>query len=117
MNAALRRRWLWTIALLAAAGCASAPRAQLDEARGQVHALRTELAQAKDVAAKLRTQNRDVASRTVDDSGRLAALEEANARLERSVAAYQEEREQYAAALDQIKRDVASAVDEAGQRK
>ena len=114
-----RRRFAMALALapLLALGCAAAPRGQLDEARGQIVALRTELAQSKDVGAKLRTQNRDISARAVEDSRRLAILEETNDRLEQSVAAYQKERDEYAAALDQINREVASAASDATRRK
>lgn len=105
------------LSVLSLMGCASVPRGQVEEARGQVLALRTELAQTKDVAAKLRTQNRDLSARAVEDGRRLSALEETNDRLEQSVAAYQEEREQYAAALDRIKREIASASSEAVRRQ
>lgn len=91
---------------LALSGCASAPRGQLEDCRQQNLALQAQLAQTKDLAAKLRTQNRDMASRSVEDARRLIALEDANARLERSVTAYQSERDQYAAALEQIKSQV-----------
>lgn len=53
----------------------------------------------------------------MEDSRRLSALEDANARLEQSVAAYQEEREQYAADFEKIKRQVASATSDAVRRQ
>lgn len=89
----------------------------MEESRGQTLALRAELVQAKDTAAKLRTQNRDVAARAVEDSRRLATLEETNERLEKSVVAYQQERDEYAAALDRINREVASAASDSVPRK
>jgi chromosome segregation ATPase len=111
------RRLALALAPALVVGCATAPHAQLEESRGQIVALRAELAQAKDVGAKLRTQNRDISARAVEDSRRLAILEETNERLGRSVAAYQKERDEYAAALDQINREVASAASEAVRRK
>ncbi len=114
---ALRRVAMLGPIALASVGCASVPRGQVEEARGQVLALRTELAQTKDVAAKLRTQNREISARAVEDSRRLTSLEESNERLEQSVASYQQEREQYAAALDRIKREIASASSEAVRRQ
>ncbi len=121
MNAAILdlRRLRFAIALvpLLVAGCASAPRSALDESRGQTLALRAELVQAKDTAAKLRTQNRDISARAVEDSRRLATLEETNDRLEKSVIAYQHERDEYAAALERINHEVASAASDSVPRK
>ena len=119
MSATFSRRPRWPLALLPAlmVGCASAPRSALEESRGQVLALRTELAQAKDTTAKLRTLNRDISARAVEDSRRLSTLEETNDRLEKSVVAYQQERDEYAAALDQINRQVASAGSDPAVRK
>ncbi|MDB5350879.1 MAG: flagellar motor protein [Planctomycetota bacterium] len=91
---------------VALAGCASVPRGQMEDCRQQSLALQAELSQTKDLAARLRTQNRDMAARSVEDARRLTALEETNDRLERSITAYQDERNQYAAALDQIKSQV-----------
>lgn len=112
-----RRRFAIAIGPLLLAGCASAPRSALEESRGQTLALRGELVQAKDTAAKLRTQNRDIAARAVEDSRRLATLEETNDRLEKSVGAYQQERDEYAAALERINREVASAASDSVPRK
>lgn len=98
-------------------GCAAVPRGQVEEARSQILALRTELAQAKDTAARLRTQNRDISARAVEDARRITALEDSVARLEASVAVYQDEREKYAAAFNRIKSEIASASDEAVRRQ
>ncbi len=89
-------------------GCASVPASEMEVCRKQNQALQAQLAQTKDLAARLRTQNRDMAARAVEDARRMADLEQANDHFEKSLATYQEERDQYAAALDEIRRDVAA---------
>ena len=113
------RRWRFAsvVVPLILGGCASAPRSALDESRGQTLALRAELVQAKDTAAKLRTQNRDITARAIEDSRRLATLEETTDRLEKSVVAYQQERDEYAVALERINHEVASAASDSVPRK
>jgi DNA repair ATPase RecN len=91
-----------------ASGCASVPSSEMEVCRKQNQALQAQLAQTKDLAARLRTQNRDMAARAVEDARRLAEVEQSNDHLEKSIATYQEERDQYAAALDEIRRDVAA---------
>src|SRR4051812_36176541 len=78
-------RWRLGPILLAcaASGCAAVPRGQIEDCRQQTLALHAELSQTKDLAANLRTQNREMAARSVEDARRLAALEESNERLER----------------------------------
>jgi len=105
----LARIALTIVPLMAMIGCAAVPRTDLDTARSQVRSLRTELAEAKDSVARLRAENRDMAARAVEESRRLAELEESNQHLEKSIAAYQEERNEYASALDQIRRAVVVA--------
>ena len=102
-----RRSFLATgLLCLGLLGCAAIPRSQYEETRRQVLTLRAEVARTKDKAAKLSTQNREVVARAVEDARRIAALEEANEGLERSVVAYQDERDQYAEALRVIKSQV-----------
>ncbi|HEX8203218.1 MAG TPA: hypothetical protein VF590_22265, partial [Isosphaeraceae bacterium] len=96
---------------LAAGGCAVVPRSQLEECHKLSRSLQAETAQLKDAAINLRAHNQDLAQRAVADGRRIEELERVNRRLERSVAAYQEEREQLAASLERIKRQVASAAD------
>ena len=55
---------------------ACVPRQQLDECRRLSQTLRSENAQLKDQMLALKGQNRDFAERAVDDSRRLAQLEE-----------------------------------------
>lgn len=95
-----------TLIALGLVGCTAVPRGRLEESRQQILSLRAELAQTKDQAARLRTQNREIAARSVEDVRRLSALEEANERLEQSVIAYQEERDQYASSFEAIRREV-----------
>lgn len=92
--------------LLVGCGCAVVPRSRVEQSQKTDRMLRTELAQAKDELARLKSRNRDILARSTDDTRRLAALEEANERYQRDITAYQEERDQYAAALDQIKSQV-----------
>ncbi len=91
---------------LSLAGCTSVPRGVHEESRQQIVALRAELAQSQNQLAKLRTQNRDIVARAVEDARRISTLEETNDRLEQSVLAYQDEREEYARSLREIKQKV-----------
>lgn len=102
-------RWLTSGLILGISGCASVPRSQMEESRQQVVSLRAELAQTKDLAAKLRTQNREIAARAVEDARRIATLEDSNQALEDSVLAYQDEREKYAESLRAIQSGVLAA--------
>ncbi len=100
------KRAMLGVLLPALVGCAVVPRNKLEETQSANRELRTALAEAKDSVARLKTQNRDLAARSIEESRRNLALEEANERFERDIMTYQEEREQYAAALDQIKNQV-----------
>jgi hypothetical protein len=90
-------------AALLAPGCQIVPRQQLDECRRLSQTLRSENAQLKDQMLALKGQNRDLAERAVDDSRRLAQLEEANNRLETSVQAYQDERTKLESAFKELR--------------
>jgi hypothetical protein len=90
-------------AALLAPGCQIVPRQQLDECRRLSQTLRSENAQLKDQMLVLKGQNRDLAERAVDDSRRLAQLEEANNRLETSVQAYQDERTKLESAFKELR--------------
>jgi len=94
-----------------AAGCSLVPKERLDECHKLSQSLQAETAQLKDVTLKLRATNQDLAERALDDAHRIQALDETNQRLEQSVLAYQQERDQLSAAFDQIKRQIASSVD------
>jgi hypothetical protein len=98
-------RWpLWLLVLSSAlgAGCTVVPRSRLDESRRLTQALRAENARLKDEVVALQGQNRDLGDRAVDDQRRLAARDEAVERLERSVRAYQDERDRLAEAYEQF---------------
>jgi outer membrane protein OmpA-like peptidoglycan-associated protein len=108
------RRSLWAmmgIGAVLCAGCTSGPRARLRDCERISQTVRSENAQLKDVALKLRTHNQDLAQRTVDDGRRIQALDKANHRLEQSVLAYQEERDRLAAAFEQFKTQLQAAAD------
>lgn len=90
----------------AAAGCAFVPRAQLDDCHKLSRTLQAETARLKDANVSLRSRERDLAERSVDDARRIAALEEANQRLESSILAYQQDRDRLAAAFDRIQADL-----------
>jgi|GEM_PF-1759495 len=92
------------------AGCSLVPRAKLDECHRVTQTVRTENNRLKDVVLDLRSQNQDLSQRAVDDARKIAAQEEAVEHLEKSVQAYQAEREQMAAALEAVKRQVRVAV-------
>lgn len=98
------------LAVALAAGCSLVPKAKLEDCHRVTQTLRSENNRLKDVALDLRAQNQDLSQRAVDDARRLTAQEEAVERLERSVSAYQAEREQLADALEAVKRQVRLAV-------
>ena len=99
----LKSALLLLCAALLAPGCQIVPRQQLDECRRLSQTLRSENAQLKDQMLVLKGQNRDFAERAVDDSRRLAQLEEANNRLETSVQAYQDERTKLESAFKELR--------------
>jgi hypothetical protein len=78
----------------------------MDEYRRVTQNLRADNTRLKDVTLDLRTQNEDLTQRALDDAGRIAGLEEAVERLERSTAGYQAERERMASAFETLKRQV-----------
>ena len=85
------------------AGCSFVPTSRLDDCHKLSQTLQTENSRLKDLTLKYRSQNRDLTQRAVDDADRLRKQDEAVARLEQSVQAYQDEREQMASALERIK--------------
>ncbi len=86
-----------------ATGCTMVPERKFEESKLQIQALQAENEQLRDVVLNVRSQNRDLTLRAVDDARRIRAQEEAVRRLERSVLAYQEERDEMAATLNEIK--------------
>ncbi|MGP0066752.1 MAG: hypothetical protein ACLQGP_24575 [Isosphaeraceae bacterium] len=81
-------------------GCGVVPRSRMEESQKVSQLLRAENARLKDQVLSLQSQNRDLADRAVDDLLRLTSREQAIERLERSVQAYQEDRERLAAAYE-----------------
>jgi chemotaxis protein MotB len=92
-----------------ASGCSLVPKSRYDEAQKLVQSLRSENAQLKDSALTLKVQNQDLAQRAVDDDKAIRALEAANSQYERSIQAYQEEREDLQAAFRELKSQVRTA--------
>jgi chromosome segregation ATPase len=101
-NHAAAGRLMVGLALMVAGGCASAPRARMDECQRLTQTLRSENARMKDRLLAVQSQNRDYAERAVDDSKRLTIQDEAIDRLEHSVQAYQDERTTLEAAYQQL---------------
>ena len=93
------------------AGCSFVPTSRLDDCHKLSQTLQAENSRLKDLALKYRSQNRDLTQRAVDDADRLRKQDEAIARLEQSVQAYQDEREQMAAALERIKGQIQASAD------
>jgi uncharacterized transporter YbjL len=90
-------------------GCAFVPEKKYEDSRLQIQALRAENEQLRDVVLNVRSQNRDLSLRAVEDARRLRAQEAAIRRLERSVQAYQEDRDAMIALLDQINAELRGA--------
>ena len=94
-----RVRWIRPVGILVllgaglAPGCAIVPRERLEESRRLAESLRTENARLKDEVLGLKAQNQDFADRALDDLRRLTARDEAVERLQRSVQAYQDDRD------------------------
>jgi hypothetical protein len=94
---------LLLFAALLASGCSFVPRSQVEECHRLSQTLRSENAQLKDQVLATKSQNRDLSERAVDDSRRLAQLEEANNRLVESVQTYQDERSRLEAAYKELR--------------
>lgn len=107
-RAARFRAWLPALLLAAAVpgGCGFVPRKKLDECHNLTVTLRAENTRLKDVALDLRSQNQDLTQRAVDDAHKIASQDEAIQRLEKSVLAYQSDRDKLAAAFETMKRQV-----------
>jgi chemotaxis protein MotB len=88
------------------AGCSYVPKARLDDCHRLSQTLQAENSRLKDTTISLRSQNEDLNQRAVDEARRLRTQEEEIRRLEQSVAAYQDERDQLAAAFERIKTQV-----------
>jgi chemotaxis protein MotB len=88
------------------AGCSFVPRTRLDECHRLSQTLQAENDRLKDTTISLRSQNQDLNQRAMDDGRRLRLQEEEVQRLVQSVSAYQEERDQLAAAFARIQSQV-----------
>jgi chemotaxis protein MotB len=88
------------------AGCSYVPKARLDDCHRLSQTLQAENSRLKDTTISLRSQTEDLNQRAVDEARRLRAQEEEIQRLVQSVAAYQDERDQLAAAFERIKAQV-----------
>jgi hypothetical protein len=98
-------QWLLFLAILPSTfgpGCGLIPRSRWDESQRLSQTLRSENARLKDQVLALQGQNRDCADRAVDDLRRLSARDEAIERLERSVQAYQEDRDRLSEAYERL---------------
>jgi flagellar motor protein MotB len=108
-------RFFRVVRILAAAalpsGCAFVPKERLDDCHKQCQNFQLEASQLKDDVLKLRATHQDLAHRSIEDAKRLKALDEENRQLERSVIAYQEDRDRLAAAFEQFKRQLAATSD------
>ena len=105
-KAAWRRAFVGLSAPWALAGFALVPRSQLDECHRLARGQEVENARLKDSVLTLRGENRDLSRRALDDSKRIASLEEANQALERSVVAYQRDRDKIAAGYDRLRSEL-----------
>lgn len=92
-------------------GCGLVPKERLEECHRLSRSLQAETAQLKDQTLTLRAHNQDLAQRAIDDAQRIRELDEANQRLERSVLAYQAERDKLSAAFELFKSQLTAAVD------
>lgn len=99
------------VSALAASGCSPfGTRQRLDESRRMIQTLRAENSQIKDRMLSYQDQNRDYSERAVDDARRLTRQEEAIERLERSVLAYQRERDDLETAFRELRDNLPNAV-------
>src|SRR4051794_1461955 len=100
------RNWIARVLALACTGlttgCAIVPRSRLEECHKLSQTLQAENSRLKDSLVSLQARNQDLDERASDDARRLQALHETNERLERSVLAYQDEREQLALAFERL---------------
>jgi len=107
-------RWflaLSAVLALSAPGCSQfGTRQRLEESRRMIQTLRAENAQIKGQMLSYRNLNRDYSERAVDDARRLAQQEEAIEHLERSVQAYQRERDDLRTAFRELRDNLPDAV-------
>ncbi len=105
------RQWRWIAAGLALAGpsgCAWVPQSRLEECHQYSQTLQAENDRLKDSTLSLRSQNRNLNQRAVEDARRLRVQEDEVERLSQSVTAYQQDRDQLAAAYERLKGEIRS---------
>jgi outer membrane protein OmpA-like peptidoglycan-associated protein len=101
-----------TLAMAAlVSGCAFVPKERLDDCHKQCQSLQLETSQLKDVVLTLRSTNQDLTHRSVEDAQHLKTLDEQNQQLERSVLAYQDQRDQLVSAFEQFRNQLAASSD------
>ena len=109
------RNWIALLALVlsgaGAGGCGVVPKTTLEESRRANQTLRADNARLKDVALDLRSRNQDLSDRAVDDARRIAMQDEAIERFERSLTAYQTDRENFERAFAALKQQVQLAAE------
>lgn len=105
------------LALATLSGCRSVPSEKFDNCRRLNDTLRIENARLRDQTIALTAQNQDMSERAVDDARRLRAQEQAITQLERSVHAYQAERDELEVAVSQLKRAVTNGSPNAASLK
>jgi len=101
---------VWLLLCLAAPGCAFVPKSRLDDAAKVTQSLRSENAQLKDTALSLKGENSDLTRRALDDTRKIATLEDANTRLETNVQAYIDERDDLNDSFQRFKRQAQAAI-------
>ena len=104
------RRLAAILAIAFAPGCGLVSKSRVDDCTKVAQSLRAENGQLKDTALSLRGENNDLTDRSVNDSRKITALEEANGRLESSVQAYIDEREDLNVAFQRFKRQAQATV-------
>lgn len=103
-----------TIAICA--GCEGLPRAQLRQCHQRSQALQAEMAQLKEESLQLRSRNQELARRALDDARRIRSLEQEQTQLGQSLSNYQKERDELAAAFDQLQQQIRAAAREETRR-
>ena len=100
---------LLLLLLLAASGCALAPKSQVEDARARVQSLQAENQRLREIALNVRGRNRVLVQRAIDDSRLLQAREGAIEEYETYLAAARAEREELLAIVDEIRAQARSA--------
>lgn len=97
--------------VLMTSGCSTwSWQGQFKDGERLTRVIHAENARLKDLVVQLRSSNEDMAQRALDDSARIAKLEEENQVLTGSVASYQSERERMAKAFQNLQQQVQVAL-------